>query len=241
MHKSLAVRASTNTLPKEDVVFVIDDDDATRTGLKQLLGSVGLQVVPFRSAVEFLDCALPDTTCCLVLELCMPGVSGLQLQEELAKAAFQIPLIFITGQGSIATAVRAMKAGAVDFLTKPVNEQDLLDAIFAALARDRMRRAQEEALSALQERFRSLSAREREVLFRVAAGRLNKQIADELGVSEIMVKVHRGHGMRKLNANSVAELVRMSDLLKSEFLTMATQGNDPSAVTSRRRSIKLIS
>jgi FixJ family two-component response regulator len=171
----------------------------------------------------------------------MPGVSGLQLQEELAKAAFQIPLIFVTGQGSIATAVRAMKAGAVDFLTKPVNEQDLLDAVFAALAGDRMRRRQEEALSALQERFRSLSSRERQVLFRVAAGRLNKQIADELGVSEIMVKVHRAHGMRKMKATSLAELVRMSDLLKSEFLTVAAQGNDPSAVTSHKRSIKLIS
>ena len=124
-----------------------------------------------------------------------------------------------------------MKAGAVDFLTKPVNEQDLLDAVFAALAGDRMRRRQEEASSALQERFRSLSAREREVLFRVAAGRLNKQIADELGVSEIMVKVHRGHGMRKLNVNSVAELVRMSDLLKSEFFNNGCPGNDPSAVT----------
>ena len=241
MHKSLAVRPSTNRVPREDVVFVIDDDDATRTGVEQLLGSVGLQVVPFRSAVEFLDGVVPEKPCCVVLALRMPIMSGLTLQEELTKTGIHVPLIFVTGYGSIATAVRAMKAGAVDFLTKPVNEQDLLDAVFAALAGDRMRRRQEGALSALQERFRSLSSRERQVLFRVAAGRLNKQIADELGVSEIMVKVHRAHGMRKMKATSLAELVRMSDLLKSEFLTMAAQGNDPSAVTSRKRSIKLIS
>jgi FixJ family two-component response regulator len=147
----------------------------------------------------------------------MPEGTGLQFQEQLAKAAFQIPLIFITREASIPTAVQAMKAGAVDFLTKPVAEQDLLDAIFVGLARDRMRRRQQEALCALQARFKSLSAREREVLFRVAAGQLNKQIEADLGISEIMVKVHRSHGMRKMNANSVAELVRMSDSLKSDF------------------------
>ena len=227
MHKPLASSSEQEgALQRKAVVFVVAYDDAARVGVKQLLESVGLQVVPFRSAEEFLSCALPDTTCCLVLELVMPAMSGLQLQEELAKAALKIPLIFITRHGSISTAVRAMKAGAVDFLTKPVNEQDLLDAVFAALARDQMRRTREEALAAARERFRSLSPREREVLFRVAAGRLNKQIAEELGVSEIMVKVHRSHGMRKLSANSVAELVRMSDLLRSD---LSAHGNAPSS------------
>ena len=229
MHKPLASSSKQEeALQRKALVFVVAYDDAARVGLKRLLESVGLQVVPFRSAVEFLGCALPDTTCCLVLELVMPEMSGLQLQEELAKAALQIPLIFITRHGSISTAVRAMKAGAVDFLTKPVNEQDMLDAVFAALARDRMRRTHEEALSAARERFGSLSPREREVLVRVAAGRLNKQIAEELGVSEIMVKVHRSHGMRKLSANSVAELVRMSDLLRSD---LSAHRNAPSSVT----------
>ena len=227
MHKPLASSSEQEgALQRKAVVFVVAYDDAARVGVKQLLESVGLQVVPFRSAEEFLSCALPDTTCCLVLELVMPAMSGLQLQEELAKAALKIPLIFITRHGSISTAVRAMKAGAVDFLTKPVNEQDLLDAVFAAFARDQMRRTREEALSAARERFRSLSPREREVLFLVAAGRLNKQIAEELGVSEIMVKVHRSHGMRKLSANSVAELVRMSDLLRSD---LSAHGNAPSS------------
>ena len=147
----------------------------------------------------------------------MPVMSGLALQEELTKANIHVPLIFVTGHGCIATAVRAMKAGAVDFLTKPINEQHLLDAVFAALERDRLRHAQEEALSLLRKGFKSLTPRERQVLFRAAAGRLNKQIADELGVSEIMVKVHRSHAMRKMNAKSFVELVRMSDLLQSEL------------------------
>lgn len=201
------------------VVIVIDDDEALRTVLKQLLESVGLKVLLYQSATELLESILPETTCCLVLETTLPQMSGLKLQEELAKAEVQMPIVFITRIASIATAVRAMKAGAVDFLTQPYNEQDLLDAVFAALERDRMRRAKKEALSSLQERFTSITAREREVLFRVAAGRANKQIAAELGLSEVMVKVHRAHGMRKMNAKSVAELVRMSDLLQSEIVT----------------------
>ena len=235
MHTPGAVPGETD-VSREGVVVVIDDDASVRAGLKELFESVGLNVKLYPSGSDFLEDGISDATSCLVLDVRLPTISGLKVQEELARAGLRVPLIFITGHGSIATAVRAMKAGAVDFLTKPVNEQDLLDATFAALARDRMRRAQEEALSALRERYRSLSAREREVLFRVAAGRLNKQIADELGVSEIMVKVHRSHGMRKMNANSIAELVRMSDLLRSEFLTMAAYGNDPPAVTARKRT-----
>jgi FixJ family two-component response regulator len=145
----------------------------------------------------------------------MPVMSGLTLQEELTKANIKVPLIFVSGHGDVGTAVRAMKAGAVDFLTKPIDEHKLLDAVFVALERDRLRRAQEEALAGLRKCFKSLTAREREVFFRATAGRLNKQIANELGVSEVMVKVHRSHATRKLNANSFAELVRMSDLLQS--------------------------
>lgn len=203
----------TENATSESVVFVIDDDGAVRTALKELLESVGLKVVLFQSAGEFLESTLPDTTSCMVLDVRMPAMSGLKLQEELAKAEVQVPIVFITGHGDIAMAVRAMKAGAVDFLAKPFSNQDLLDAVFAALERDRTRRTQEESISTLRERFNSLSAREKEVLSHVAAGRLNKQIAAELGVSEVMVKVHRANGMRKLRAKSVAEMVRMTDLL----------------------------
>jgi FixJ family two-component response regulator len=191
--------------------------------------------VPFRSAVEFLDSGIPETTCCLVLELRLPVMSGLTLQKELTKANIQVPLIFVTGHGCIATAVRAMKAGAVDFLSKPINEQHLLDAVFTALERDRLRRAQEEALSLLRKGFKSLTPRERQVLFRAAAGRLNKQIADELGLSEIMVKVHRSHTMRKMNAKSFAELVRMSDLVQSELLASGMHESAPRAAKLRKQ------
>ena len=211
---------------REGVVVVIDDDASFRAGLKELFESVGLNVKLYPSGSDFLEAGISDATSCLVLDVRLPTISGLKVQEELARAGLQVPLIFITEHGSIATAVQAMKAGAVDLLTKPVNEPDLLDAVFAALARDQMRRTREEALAAARERFGSLSPREREVLFRVAAGRLNKQIAEELGVSEIMVKVHRSHGMRKLSANSVAELVRMSDLLRSD---LSAHGNAPSS------------
>jgi FixJ family two-component response regulator len=195
-------------------VVVIDDDDAVRAAVKGLLESVGLKVLLFQSAEEFLECAVPDTPCCMVLDVRMPKMSGLQLQEELTRAAVQIPIVFITGHGDIAMAVRTMKAGAVDFLTKPFNNQELLDAVFAALERDRIRRSQRESISAIREHYNLLSAREKEVLSHVAAGQLNKQIAAELGISEVMVKVHRANGMRKMHAKSVAELVRMTDLLR---------------------------
>ena len=199
----------------DSAVVVIDDDDAVRAAVKGLLESVGLKVILFQSAGEFLECTVPDTPCCMVLDVRMPKMSGLQLQEELTRADVQIPIVFITGHGDIAMAVRAMKAGAVDFLTKPFNNQELLDAVFAALERDRTRRSQQESISAMREHYNLLSVREKEVLSHVAAGRLNKQIAAELGISEVMVKVHRANGMRKMHAKSVAELVRMTDLLRA--------------------------
>jgi FixJ family two-component response regulator len=203
-------KATTNSL-----VVVIDDDDTVRAALKELLESVGLKVILFQSAVEFLGGTVPDTTCCLVLDVRMPEMSGLKLQEELARAGAEVPIVFISGHGDIAMAVRAMKAGAVDFLSKPFSNQDLLDAVHAALERDRARRSQEDSISTVREYFESLSAREKEVVSLVATGRLNKQIAAELGVSEVMVKVHRANGMRKMHAKSVAELVRMTDLLRA--------------------------
>jgi FixJ family two-component response regulator len=205
----------TQSATSDSVVVVIDDDGAVRVALKDLLESVGLKVILFQSAAEFLESTIPDTTCCMVLDVRMPAMSGLKLQEELARAEVQVPIVFITGHGDIAMAVRAMKAGAVDFLTKPFSNQDLLDAVFAALERDRARRTQEESISTLREHFTSLSAREKEVLSRVATGLLNKQIAGELGVSEVMVKVHRANGMRKMRAKSLAELIRMTDLLRA--------------------------
>jgi FixJ family two-component response regulator len=205
----------TQSATSDSVVVVIDDDASVRAALKDLLESVGLKVILFQSAAEFLESTIPDTTCCMVLDVRMPAMSGLKLQEELARAEVQVPIVFITGHGDIAMAVRAMKAGAVDFLTKPFSNQDLLDAVFAALERDRARRTQEESISTLREHFTSLSAREKEVLSRVATGLLNKQIAGELGVSEVMVKVHRANGMRKMRAKSLAELIRMTDLLRA--------------------------
>lgn len=205
----------TTNAPSDSIVVVIDDDADMRAAIKGLLDSVGLKVILFGSAGEFLESTVPDTTCCMVLDVRMPRMSGLKLQEELARADVHIPIVFITGHGDIAMAVRAMKAGAVDFLTKPINNQDLLDAVFAALERDRARRTQQESISTLREHFSALSVREKEVLSHVAAGRLNKQIAADLGVSQVMVKVHRANGMRKMHAKSVAELVRMTELLRA--------------------------
>ena len=195
------------------VVFVIDDDQAVRAALKQLLESVGLTVLLFQSADEFLQSRFPDAANCLVLEMRLPEMNGFRLQEELAKRGHRIPLVFLSGYGDIAMAVHAIKSGAADFLTKPVAEQDLLDAVFAALQRDRERRAQERTRSELRARFDSLSPRERQVLLAVTAGGTNKQIAADLGLSQIMVKVHRAKGMRKMNATSLVALIRMLDSL----------------------------
>src|SRR5712692_2462158 len=193
------------------IVFVVDDDPSVRRAIKRLVGSVGLQVELFGSAQEFLRSKRPDAPSCLVLDIRLPGISGLDFQRELAQANIHIPIIFITAHGDIPMTVRAMKAGAVEFLTKPFRDQDLLDAIQFALERDRARRQQEAEIAVLRERFESLTSREREVLPLVVSGLLNKQIAAEIGTSETTVKVHRGQLMRKMGADSLADLVRMAE------------------------------
>jgi len=193
------------------IVFVVDDDPSVRRAIKRLVGSVRLEVELFGSAQEFLRSKRPDAPSCLVLDIRLPGVSGLDFQRELAQANIHIPIIFITAHGDIPMTVRAMKAGAVEFLTKPFRDQDLLDAIQLALERDRARRQQEAEIAALRERFESLTPREREVLPLVVSGLLNKQIAAEIGTSETTVKVHRGQLMRKMGADSLADLVRMAE------------------------------
>lgn len=201
------------TKPSSEVVFVVDDDPGVRQGLRSLLRSVGLQVEVFNSAAEFLSGRTPSTPSCLILDVRLPGLSGLDFQAELAKAKIEIPIVFITGHGDIPMTVRAMKAGAVEFLPKPFRDQDLLDAVRVGLDRDRTRRANEEANSKLTAGFQSLTSREQEVMALVTAGLMNKQIAAEIGVSEITVKVHRGNAMRKMGAKSLADLVRMADAL----------------------------
>ena len=195
----------------DPVVFVVDDDPSVRRAIKRLVESVGLRVETFGSAQEFLRSERPDSASCLVLDIRLPGISGLDFQRELAKAGIHIAVVFITGHGDIPMTVRAMKAGAVEFLTKPFRDQDLLDAIQQGLERDRTRRAQESEVAALQERFESLTPREREVLPLVASGLPNKQIADAIGASEATVKVHRSQLMRKMDASSLPDLVRMAE------------------------------
>ena len=195
------------------IVFVVDDDAAVRETLASLFRSVGLRVVVLGSAHEFLLSNIPDAASCLVLDIRLPGVSGLDFQEELAKAGIRIPIIFMTGHGDIPMSVKAMKAGALDFLTKPFRDQDMLDAVTRAIERDQKRRDDEKTVSELRIRFESLTGREKELLALVAADLMNKQIATELGVSEITVKVHRSNMTRKMKARSLVQLVRMADLL----------------------------
>jgi FixJ family two-component response regulator len=197
----------------EPMVFVIDDDISMRRALTNLFESVGLKVEAFGSAPELMKTTLPEVASCLVLDIRLPGLSGLDLQAELAKANVHIPIIFITGHGDIPMTVRAMKGGAVDFLTKPFRDQDLLDAVRTAIERDRNRREVEKTVSNLQALFETLSRREREVLAFVASGLMNKQIAAELGLAEITVKIYRGHIMKKMQAKSLAELIRMTEML----------------------------
>lgn len=194
-------------------VFVIDDDASMRRSLDSLLRSVNLDVHLYASAQEFMRATRPDVPGCLVLDVRLPGMSGLTFQQELAKAGIALPVIFITGHGDVPMTVRAMKAGATDFLTKPFEEQALLDAIDAAIERDRARRSAAMRVAELEALYRTLTEREREIMKFVVAGRVNKQIAAELGLSLVTVKVHRGHVMRKMLANSVPDLVRMADVL----------------------------
>ena len=200
---------------REGVVVVIDDDASVRASLKELFESVGLKVKLYTSGSAFLEDRIPDATSCLVLEVRLPETSGLNVQEELARADVHVPIVFVTGHGDIPMAVRAIKAGAVDFLTKPFRSQDLLDAVFTALEQDRTRRETQQLRSTLREHFKSLSARQREVVARVAAGDLNKQIAAELGLSEATVKVHRANAMRKMHAKRLADLVRMLERFRT--------------------------
>ena len=195
------------------IVYVVDDEVDVREGLKDLFESVGLEAQVFGSAVEFLSKKLPDEVSCLILDVRLRGVSGLDFQAELAARQIRIPIIFITAYGDIPMSVKAMKAGAVEFLTKPVREQDLLDAVRAALDRDRSRREFDQETQDLRTRFEGLSTRERQIMTLVTSGLMNKQIAGEIGVSEVTVKVHRHNVMKKLGAKSLADLVRIADLL----------------------------
>lgn len=204
-----------SSLTGTPMVFVVDDDPSVRSSLKLLIGSVGLQVESFDSAEALLQRKLPDAPCCLVLDVRLRGLSGLDFQRELATRDCSMPIIFITGHGDIPMSVRAMKAGAVEFLTKPFRDQDLLDAIRVALERDRARREQQKQLTELQERFDTLTPREREVTSLVVSGMLNKQIADKLGTAENTVKVHRSRAMEKMRAQSVAELVKMIEQIRT--------------------------
>jgi FixJ family two-component response regulator len=195
------------------VVFVIDDDPSMRGALEDLVVSVGLQVRPFASPQDFLQSKLPDVPSCLVLDVRLPGMSGLAFQKELARLGVGLPVIFITGHGDIPMSVRAMKAGAVEFLTKPFHDQELLDAIHTAIERDRDRRQEAVLVADLQQRYATLTERERQIMTLVVIGRANKQVAAELNLSEMTVKVHRGQVMRKMHAGSLPELVRMADRL----------------------------
>ena len=197
-------------------VFVVDDDVSVREGLDSLIRSVGYAVSVFASVREFALARRPDTPCCLVLDVRMPGPSGMDFQAELSALNDPIPIVFLTGHGDVPMAVRAIKLGAVEFLLKPFREQDLLDAVRVAIGRDEARRKDEASLAELKERFATLTVREKEVLTFVAQGRLNKQIAADLGLSEVTVKVHRGQVMRKMGAATLAELVRLADLIAGQ-------------------------
>jgi FixJ family two-component response regulator len=198
---------------KESIVFVIDDDASVRRALSNLFQSVGLEVELFGSASEMLQAKLPDVASCLVLDVRLPGLSGLEFQAELAKANIHIPIIFMSGHGDIPMTVKAMKGGAIDFLTKPFRDQDMLDAVVMAIQRDRKRRDADRVVANLRALLETLTPREREILALVSSGLMNKQIAAELGLAEITVKIHRGHIMKKMGTKSLADLVRKAETL----------------------------
>jgi FixJ family two-component response regulator len=197
----------------QSIVIVIDDDASVREALSRLFRSVGLEARAYTSASEFLKSKLPERASCMVLDVRLQGESGLDVQAELAKAEVRIPIIFLTGHGDIPMTVRAMKAGAVEFLTKPFRDQDMLDAVQVGLARDRNRRAEEEAISKVKSNFELLTAREQEIMGLVTSGLMNKQIAGQIDITEVTVKMHRGNVMRKMEARSLADLVRMAEAL----------------------------
>jgi FixJ family two-component response regulator len=198
---------------QSSIVLIVDDDPSIRTALARLFRSVGFQTEVFASAADMLQTKLPDTPSCLVLDVRLPGQSGLDIQSELVKRNCHIPIIFMTGHGDIPMTVRAMKAGAIDFLPKPFRDQDMLDAVSKAIQNDRKRRDHENAVASLKAQYELLTPREREVMALVVAGLMNKQVAAEIGIAEITVKIHRGHIMRKMCAKSLADLVRMADVL----------------------------
>ncbi|HTB00557.1 MAG TPA: response regulator transcription factor [Bradyrhizobium sp.] len=198
---------------REPLVFIVEDEESVRRALSNLFQSVGLEVEVFGSAPEMLQSKLPDVASCLVLDVRLPGLSGLDFQAELGKANIHIPIIFMTGHGDIPMTVRAMKGGAVDFLTKPFRDQDMLDAVTVAIERDRKRRDAERVVAGLRALFETLTPRERDILALVASGLMNKQVAGELGLAEITVKIYRGQIMKKMGARSLADLVRMAETL----------------------------
>lgn len=197
----------------EPIVFVVDDDQSVREGIQSLLTSAGFSVDTFPTAKMFLNHPRPDRPACVILDVRMPGLSGLDLQQELTKTGVSIPIIFITGHGNVRMTAQAMKAGAVEFLTKPFREQELIDAVRESIDRDRMEQRRRAELLEMRRLFESLTSRERDVMTKVAAGFLNKQVAAQLGISEITVKVHRAHVMKKMHAKSLADLVRIADRL----------------------------
>lgn len=203
-----------SAIPQQPTVLIVDDDSSVREGLRSLFQSVGLDVRLFASAPELLRQKLPDAACCLVLDIRLPGLSGLEFQTQLAELNIRIPIIMVTGHGDIPMSVKAMKAGAVDFLTKPFRDQEILDAVAMAIERDRKRRESERVVSETRRLFETLTGREREIMAGVTAGLLNKQVGAELGLSEITVKIHRGRVMKKMGARSLADLVRAAEILE---------------------------